>query len=183
MLVRLKKLEHIEKAYWNHEVSKMLNVGESSLRKWCIALEKNGYNFIKGHKQSRAFTDHDIKALMYFRDLTRLQNYKIEQAAEIVAKKFAQREFPSENGRTTPIQEEHTHSLKEMENMMKKLIEHTEKQEEFNLALLKRLEEQERYIKQSIEKRDQLLLESLRESQEKHKKQSMIERIKSIFRT
>jgi len=52
-----------EGAFGTKEVSEMLKVGDSTLRKWCIALEKEGYTFTKGVRNSRAFIKKDIVVL------------------------------------------------------------------------------------------------------------------------
>lgn len=155
--------EEIEKAYWTHEAAKYLDIGESTLRKWCIELEKNGYTFVKGAMDSRAFTDKDLMALNHFKQLYKAKKFTREQAAKAVVEKFASE---GGNGRTTPVQMDNTRSIENLEEMVKSLLEHTKKQEEFNKALLTRLDQQEKYIKEKLDKRDQLLLESIRESQE-----------------
>lgn len=156
-------MEEIEKAYWTHEAAKYLEIGESTLRKWCIELEKNGYTFIKGAMDSRAFTDNDLIALNHFKQLYKVKKHTKEQAAKAVVEKF-----PKEgvNEGTTPVPMEDSRSYENLEKMVKDLLDHTKKQEEFNKALLKRLDQQEKYIHESLEKRDKLLIETIRESQE-----------------
>jgi hypothetical protein len=186
-------VEDIEKAYWTHEASKDLEIGESTLRKWCMELEKNGYSFIKGAMDSRAFTSHDMAALHYFKQLYKGNKQTREQAAKLVVEKFKRE---GGNERTTPIPMENTRSIENLETMMKVLLDQSQKQEEMNSVLLEqikkqeefnrllaqKLEQQEQYIKESIEKRDKLLLESIRSSQEQaaaieKKKTSWIKRI------
>lgn len=167
-------MEEIEKAYWNHEVASYLEIGESTLRKWCMELERNGYIFIKGVKDSRAFTDHDLKALMHFKQLTKGKKHTKEQAAKSVVEKFSREGV---NERTTPIPMDNTRSYENLENMIKELLEQNKKQEEFNKALLQKLEQQEKFIKDTLEKRDRLLLETIRESQEE--KAAALEKKKS----
>lgn len=156
-------MESYEKSFWNHEVSERLGIGESTLRKWCIELEKNGYIFIKGVKDSRAFTVHDLTALSTFKDLIKVDKFTKEDAAKVVVERFGRSEG---NERTTPVQMDDNRSIQNLEKMVEKLLERTEKQEEFNRALIERLEQQDRYINESIEKRDRLLLENIRKNQE-----------------
>jgi len=175
------KMDKIEKAYWTHEVSNLLGIGDSTLRKWCIELEKNGYIFIKGNKNSRAFTDHDLLALKYFKELTRDKNHTFEQACKAVVEKYSRK---NENEGTTPVLEGNNRSvdvLDSLEKMVKELLDKTQKQEQFNKALVERLEKQERYIKESIDKRDQLLLESIRATQEQAAAQQKKSFLKRIF--
>lgn len=153
----------MQKAYWTHEAAKDLDIGESTLRKWCIELEKNGYEFIKGAMDSRAFTGHDMAALNYFKQLYKTQKLTREQAAKVVVEKFSRE---GRNEGTPPVPMENTRSIENLEQMVKHLLDHTQKQENFNKALLERLDQQEKIIKESLEKRDKLLLESIRSSQE-----------------
>ncbi|WP_407819317.1 hypothetical protein [Priestia megaterium] len=44
-----------ERAYWNHEVAEQLDIGTSTLRKWCLELEENEYVFTKGEQESQLF--------------------------------------------------------------------------------------------------------------------------------
>ena len=170
-------LNNIEKAYFNHEVSKMLNIGDSTLRKWCIELEKNGYKFVKGNKDSRAFTDGDIKALRTFKRLMKDEKKSKEESAKIVSEMFS---IPPGNERTTPVLYENDPSIKDLQEKVDKLLEMNNKQHEFNIKLLERLEQQNQYINDLIEKRDRLLLESIRNSQNEKKK--LVNRIKNIFK-
>lgn len=76
---------HGERAYWTHEVSERLGVGESTLRKWCIELEKNGYSFVKGEQESRAFLERDILVLMRLKELIRVERKSVKEAAKTAA--------------------------------------------------------------------------------------------------
>lgn len=175
-------MEQNEKAYWNHETAKVLGIGESTLRKWCIELEKNGYEFIKGAKDSRAFLEHDLQALTHFKQLTKTEKMPQEKAAQSVVERFSR---TGENGRTLPVPLENTRSFERFEDSLNQLLEQSKRQDEFNKALLLKLEMQEDYIKESLEKRDRLLLESIRSSQEQvaaaHEQNKLINRIKRIF--
>jgi hypothetical protein len=141
-------MEDLEKAYWTHEVATELKIGESTLRKWCMELEKNGYTFVKGAMDSRAFTDHDLVALNYFKQLYKAKKHSREQAAKVVANKFSRE---GGNERTAPIFMEYTRSIENIEAMVKQLVEQNKKQEEFNKSLLERLKQQDLYIKKIIE--------------------------------
>lgn len=174
-------LSEREQAYWNHEVAKQLEVGESTLRKWCIELEKNGYTFIKGTKDSRAFTDHDLQALLLFKQLTRVKNHTKEQASIVVVERYLRK---GGNDVTTPVHAEENQSLQELKAMVKELLKDSKEQKEFNRVLVKKLEEQDKFIKESIEKRDRLLLENIRSGQEQAaeiEKKKISNKIKRFF--
>lgn len=156
-------MEQAEKAYWNHEIAKVLGIGESTLRKWCLELEKNGYEFVKGAKDSRAFLEHDLQALTYFKQLTKNEKIAQEKAAQSVVEKYSRSRG---NEKTLPVPLEKVYSFEHFEKTINQLLEHSKRQEEFNIALLQKLEQQEYYIKESLEKRDRILLESIRSTQE-----------------
>lgn len=140
------KLNEIEKSSWNNEVSKQLDIGDSTLRKWCIELEENGYTFVKGTKGTRAFTENDLVALLYFKYLTRAKNHTMKQAAVAVVEKY------SKEGENKSHSEVPVGSLRsDLQEMLKDLLEHAKRQEEFNNSLLERLEMQDRYIKEILD--------------------------------
>jgi hypothetical protein len=140
-------LEDLEKTYWTHEVSKELKIGESTLRKWCMELEKNGYTFVKGAMDSRAFTDHDLVALNYFKQLYKAKKHSREKAAQIVVDKFSRK---GGNERVIPFSMAYTRSVEHIEAMIEELLEQNKKQEEFNKSLIERLNQQDLYIKKLI---------------------------------
>ncbi|MBK5447041.1 hypothetical protein [Peribacillus sp. TH24] len=131
--------------YLNKDMSNYLNIGESTLRKWCIELEKNGYKFIKGTKDSRAFTDHDMQALLLFKQLTRINKQTKEQAATDVVEKFSRNEGIEEE---KPDHIENNR-LQNIEKMIQELLKN---QVEINRALTKKLEQQEKYIKELLDR-------------------------------
>jgi hypothetical protein len=178
-------LESYEKSFWNHEIAKKLEIGESTLRKWCIELEENGYTFIRGSKDSRAFTVHDLTALSTFKELIKVEKISKEQAAKIVTERFGRKEG---NEGATPVPMENNRSIEKLERMVEELLENQKQQKEFNRALIERLEKQDRYIKESVEKRDKLLLENIRKSQDEQaaaieeiKKKKITNKIKRFF--
>lgn len=187
-----------EKAYWNKDVSRILGIGESTVRKWCLELEKNGYKFSRGYKDSRAFLQHDINALTYFKDLTKVGSYTLEQASILVVERYQDREV---NDITVSVPEGDNRSLQAIEESMKKLVALTEEhlmmakeQKEINKILLKKLDERDsliesqfRYIERLNEEQAATkLLELQHENDtreiEETKKKSAIERIKRFFK-
>lgn len=81
-----------KRVYNTKEISRILSIGESTTRKWCVELEMNGYNFIKGKKSTRSFDNHDLDALIYFKDLIKTKMKTKEEAGTIVAKTFIRNE-------------------------------------------------------------------------------------------
>lgn len=199
-----------EKAYWNKEVAETLGIGESTLRKWCLELEKNGYSFVRGYKDSRAFLQYDLDALNYYRKLTKEGHYKMEQAAKIVVEKYGDRKEESDRTASVPEEKERSkYSIDDLnENMMKlvtlaeeqvKVITEQSKVNEFLVQELKeyrlRVEKQDALVKSL--KQDMLLLEQLKpddersehvheqkeQYEEEPKKKRLTERIGSLFKS
>lgn len=157
-----------EQAYWSTDVAKNLSIGESTLRKYCLALENENYHFIRGSNNSRAFTDKDIIVLRRFKNLIHQERVTLKEAATIVINEF------SNTDRTPGVTEEQTEKqIYENDYMTREqgneILERLKKQEQFNKSLLEQLEKQQKYIEESIIKRDQQLLESIREVQETKK--------------
>lgn len=100
-----------------------------------MELEGNGYNFKKGAMDSRVFTDQDIAALTYFKQLTKAKRHTREQAAKFVVQRFVKK-GESETS-IIPMED-----IRSIENMLKQVLE---KQEE----LLVRLEHIENVIKKA----------------------------------
>lgn len=76
-------LEH-QKAYWPREVADLLDISESTLRKYCLILEEKGYKFLRGDNNRRAYLDRDVIALRKFMELSQNKNITLEDAAVAV---------------------------------------------------------------------------------------------------
>lgn len=153
-----------EKPISPKDVHVVLDIGDSTLRKWCLALEKQGYHFPRTDNNRRVFYERDLEVLRHFRNLVKVQNLSLENAAIVVASRFKQEEgtlSEQKNNENAPVL-----PSGEVKEMIAKLLDHIERQEAFNKELLQRLEEQQRYIEERIDKRDQLLMQTLREHQQ-----------------
>lgn len=144
----------MEKAYWNHEVAQRLNMGKSTLRRWCLELEKQGYVFSKGEQDSRAFLEQDVLILEKTKQL-QSQGKKIEDTIKQVLSEHERIPLtPQSAPRSLDI------DLKmEREQLKKELLEEM-KQELLN---------SEQRIFQRLEERDQVLVQHIREIQETKK--------------
>ncbi|AQX56659.1 MULTISPECIES: DUF3967 domain-containing protein [Priestia] len=163
-------MDKYDKAYTPKEINSILEVSESTGRKWCLALEKKGYMFIRNDRNQRLFTKHDLDALQKFQALLKETNMPLDNASDIIVSMFGKGSFEE---RTVSVREEikdKRRSLERSDETIDTLIKHIQKQEEymerqelFNQNLLKRLDEQEKYILSRLEDRDQALTASLRE--------------------
>lgn len=140
----------------------LLQIGDSTVRKWCRVLEAQGYRFIRDDQDRRAFTDHDAIAMRFFKELTQDKGVALESAAKAVVSRFSREAAQVVAPSVTAVSERY-------EGAMTRLLDHVERQEEFNKALLQELADQRRYIEDSLTRRDELLMQRLRESLEERK--------------
>ncbi|WP_270583834.1 MerR family transcriptional regulator [Bacillus smithii] len=168
--------EEFEKAYTPKEVSLTLDIGTSTLRKWCLALEENGYHFTRTDTQRRLFVEQDIVALKYFQKLVQGENFSLENAAKVIASKYKTEASETRTPSVLPENEIEKRDFKRSNEILEELLERAKKQEQFNQELLRanrelmqRLEDQQKYIDERLNTRDQLLMKSLKESMETRK--------------
>ena len=141
----------MEKAYWNNEVAERLEMGKSTLRRWCLELEKQGYTFTKGEQDSRAFLEQDVLLLEKIKKL-QSEGSKLENAIKQV---LSEREQLPLTPVDTPRSPELDFST-EREKLKQELLQ------EIKQELLGT----EQRILERLEKRDQLLIQHVREIQE-----------------
>lgn len=177
-------MENVERAYTTKEVSKTIGVVDSTIRKWCLSMEKHGYTFTKNEHNQRLFLERDLVALRHYQTLVKENNFSMDNAGMVIASRFSEA-FSNRTGSVPVVKEneEERDSARpgiRSEEKLDKLLEYVEKQEEFNQELLKRLDEQQQYIEKQhsyienyIKERDGRLVESMRALQET--KQEMLE--------
>lgn len=146
-----------EPAYWTGEVAKGLEISDSTLRKWCIQLEANGYRFIKGENESRAFTEHDLMALKYFKQLVKVDRATKEIASQKVVQRYGER------GGTAPMQA--IEKGVQLQSLQEKINDMAESLE----TIKKQLDEQMEFNKKLVERMDQQSMNYVREVQETRK--------------
>lgn len=159
--------------YTTKEIAQMLDIGTSTLRKWCIALENAGYLFERTDSQRRLYSDENVTALQHLKALLQQNNMSLENASLIVAGKYirSSRRTPSPN--TGEIMRSPTRS----DEAIQKLLEHIDRQERFNQQLQQQLQEHEAYIDERINERDKQLMKTLNELQEAKKKKGFFARL------
>lgn len=162
-----------KRSYWSRDIANMLGIGTSTLRKYCLLLEEKGYVFLRDDNGRRAFTEHDAVALRKLRDLTDNRGMSLDNAAMIV--KETMNRGNDDDGKTLSATSD-TSGLKrpnerhnEVMDKLNSVIEKQETLEAFNKTLLDRLDKQQEYIENSLNKRDELLMKALREELETQK--------------
>lgn len=170
-------MQGTEKPITPKDTSITLGIGDSTLRKWCLALEAREYFFSRTDNNKRVFFEKDLIVLRHLRELVQVQNFSLENASIIVASKFndltstnsnTENSVPSLRDQNSAINDLLKY-IEQQEKFNKELINRLDQQEKFNKKLIIKLEEQDKYIKESLEKRDSVLMESLQASQETKK--------------
>jgi MerR HTH family regulatory protein len=175
-------VETIEKAYTTKEISTTLGIGDSTLKKWCLSLEKNEYPFTRNDQNQRLFLEKDLVVLKLFQTMVQTNNFSVENAGMLISSKFKESGFPNGTGGIPAIrvkeQDEKRRSyevvqkpaaiiqyqeayIQEQREFNQVLLESMREQKEFNQALLERLEKQEKSIQEGLHTRDGELTQSI----------------------
>src|SRR5581483_8089639 len=153
--------QHTERAYWGKDVAKQLGIGRSTLTKWCLALESQGYPFVRGENNSRAFTEQDIFVLQHMKELVQIRSLTLETAVTVVLSRvdFDKRTGAvREENNLSQIQNSHAlqsqEQLREQENKgMAILFQHIETMTTEFATMKKELQDiksQNEYLKEVI---------------------------------
>ncbi|GEO28038.1 hypothetical protein AAC03nite_38230 [Alicyclobacillus acidoterrestris] len=137
--------------YWSKQLAEHLNIGGSTLRKWALALEKAGYHFERDEHGNRAFLEHDALALKEFKSYL-AAHMTIESAAALIAKKY---------GRDRNLNDIADHALP--------ALPHDERMERLEAKidqLMSELRQREEERNRADERRDQALMQVIRQMQE-----------------
>ena len=150
--------KQIQAVYGSSDIADVLQIQESTLRKYCLLLEKLGYEFLKNEQGHRAFFDQDI---IVIRKMMRLKN-----EADMTLEEAAKSVIAWKNGYDIAVSdtEEARYNV-----LMEEFKAFQEQQHHFNQALLQEIRRQQTYIEHRLEERDRLLMESMRESLEARK--------------
>lgn len=154
--------ESHEKSYWSKEIAGTVGIADSTLRKWCRLLETAGYRFVKDDNNRRAFTERDAILLKQLKILTYEKGIALDTAINAVIARFG-------DGATRDIPLPGTPAVPQDDKRYDQIMERFDQQEAFNKALLDRLDRQTEYIEQSIKKRDENLMQVLKDMQETKK--------------
>lgn len=176
-------MNKFEDTYWGKEIAEILQVGDSTLRKWCLSLENKGYIFLRGQHNSRAFVERDLLILRRMKDMIQNKGITLETASDIVISRF------KENERTSSVLEENREEEQNLpaaisvpqNDLLLEVLERQERLEEQNNQLLLMLQEQKNHIQNSLEKRDIQLIQALKETQETKKLVASTIEKKNIF--
>lgn len=160
--------ERTERAYSAKEVFTTLDIGDSTLRKWCLSLEKNGYKFFRDGQNRRLYVEGDLVVLRHFQKLVQEHNTPLENAAKLVVDRFGKGAFEVRTP-SVPVESQRDldrSTVKEIEEL-KELVTN---QNELIKELITRMDQQQKYIDERLNKRDELLMKTIREQQQETQK-------------
>lgn len=168
---------NIGKEYGTKDIANMVDIAESTVRKYAQALEKAGYRFIKNENGFRIYTDNDVFVFNEVKNLSKKNAMPVERIAKMIVfnqKQKIRDEAESDTLEKIQSNQQESSDIAQYDNRFNKLMDQLDKlnmiedivkelQEikEVNRQLTERVQEQEKFIKESLEKRDRQLMESL----------------------
>jgi DNA-binding transcriptional MerR regulator len=144
------------------DVCTLLGIKESTLRKYALILKDAGYQFHVNDKGQRGYFQNDVIVLKRFMEIKQSSDMTLEQAAEAVMAWVQQSNVAvrvTEKKQESERYNDDIQALKEMVAKQNGLLK----------ELMMRLDQQQKYIEESLKKRDELLMQSLKESMETRK--------------
>ncbi|MBY0078513.1 DUF3967 domain-containing protein [Priestia aryabhattai] len=145
----------MEQSYFASEVAVVIGISNSTVRKYSIALEEQGYKFHRGISNSRVFYDKDILMLKRIMKIMSRKNMTLKQAIDLAVSSV------DDEGVTTPVMVEEQPDEQGVtdKERMKQL-------ERMYANLAHQFQEQQRMLFEREAKRDELLTSAIREMQE-----------------
>jgi DNA-binding transcriptional MerR regulator len=145
--------------YSPKDIADLLNIKESTLRKYSLMLEEVGYTFHKNDRNQRWYEDKDVIA---FKKVIALKN-----SGDMNLKKAIEAVYMWSNGQSISLPSTDTKTdvsrYKEDIDELKSMVTEQGRQ----IAELKEIiTQQNKYINERLEERDRTLMQSLREVQE-----------------
>lgn len=153
-----------EFGYYSKDVALELDITTSTLRRWSIELEKEGYKFHRNEKEQRIYFERDFKAFREFKKLTSNSVPLSDAIKAVVAM-----DFEKKNGELTPSVQTDVIRLtkRELQSIIKSALE--EERDQF-------IEIMQEKWNDSLEKRDRLLMQQLKHSMEQRQQQIEMEK-------
>lgn len=152
-----------EKAFWAREVAENLGISESTLRKYCLILEKSGYKFLRGDNNRRAFRKKDVEVLKQFKSLAdqgKNQGKKLDEAAMTLVDTLNQPEEETAVSVVSLADTNKTMQIEKVKEVIKPILEQNE-------MLKQELNELKDRLARLDKKTDVLLTRSERQEREK----------------
>ncbi|MDF2680682.1 MAG: hypothetical protein K0R47_1872 [Brevibacillus sp.] len=150
-----------ERTYSGREVADLLGIGASTLRKWSMLLEQNGYWFLRDSQNRREYRQMDVAALQRFYRLTKDQLLPQEEAALMIVSHDVALPARVETAVALAPSVPAPVSSSVWEEKLHALAVHVQQQDAAHQALLERVEKQEVYIRSNLKERDRRLMKAM----------------------
>jgi len=149
-----------------NELAARTNIPDTTVRRYIGKF--SDFFLAKGGTRSKKYEDSAVKILIRIKDLYD-SGFETEAIESTLRTEFSTVVVVGEDGETVeekPSAPMHTLATADDINEIKAALK---RQEEFNKLLFEKLNQQDTYIKESLQKRDQMLMDSLRSVQEEKK--------------
>ncbi|UOE62902.1 DUF3967 domain-containing protein [Priestia filamentosa] len=154
------------KVYSAKEVSVLLGIQNTTVRKYSQLLEKAGYHIHKNELGHRGFFDKDVIVLRKIIELTKRPDMSLENAINVVVSTDAGSDISKCDMQKSMTYQE---ILEDNQRLLKKFEDFKNQQLEFNKELLQQLKKRDDYIATKLEQRDQSLMNTIREMHDTQK--------------
>ncbi|QTR81187.1 DUF3967 domain-containing protein (plasmid) [Bacillus cytotoxicus] len=153
------KKDSSQSIYISKDVAMMLKIQESTLRKYCIMLEEHGYHFHKNEHGHRGFMDNDVITLRKLIEIKSHPDMTLKQACNAIMTWVKGKDMSDVDTNVITENEQHGERYDELKGMI-------QQQNEMLKQMVRKMDEQQRYIDERLERRDQQLMSAIREMQE-----------------
>ncbi|MDX8367816.1 DUF3967 domain-containing protein [Cytobacillus sp. IB215665] len=159
------------KDYSTKDIANITDIAESTVRKYSQLLEASGYVFNRNASGYRIFTKQDKEIFFELKNASKSDKSVEEIAHDIASKYIAKVDTTKDDvsGNTQPQQGIECDMLADLTKKLDVLTDMSEKQNKLNAELLKKLDQQQKYIDERLNERDKLLMQSLNEATEVRK--------------
>lgn len=151
-----------QKIYNAGDVAQLLEVKDSTVRKYAQTLEKVGYKFYKNENGYRGYFDKDVIAMRHLIQYSKHPDMTLESAAKAVVSTNSEGDIQGVDTVNEVVQE----SPQSYDDLLKEFQIFKEQQMKFNQELISKIEQRDQYISEHLEKRDNALMDSIRLIQE-----------------
>lgn len=155
----LEEKERYDQTYTTKETSRLTGLSIDLLR---LYEKEFNLNIQRTKGNHRRYSQDDIELFVDIKKKIQEQNWSYKMVLQWLNGNEIKMESPD-------VQSELEKKVDLLQDMVQELLTKSKEDDLFKQALIQRLDQQDTYIKESLEKRDQLLLESLAKSTEDRK--------------
>lgn len=161
------------------ELARETNIAEGTVRRYLTQFKP--YFISKGGNRAKKYDPSAINVLKRVKELYD-SKYETAGVAEVLKSEFpmilSDEGVAETNGKTDIATLATSEDVAELKKMLMEMSQKLSKQEEFNALLIKELADQKKFVNESIENRDQLLLEKFTEKEDGQNQEKAAEPVK-----